>query len=898
MTDYPSNYLNFNAQQTKNLSLVLKIDGFDTLLTSSDVYVRNRYGDPIVYGQPGIVYGGLRKVSNTKSLLSFAASSTTITQRLEPEQGRASISTLSLSFLDKDEYMTNLLYRGGPLDEPMGKLCLVYLGYQQTSYPEDYFVVFRGRITDINYLNGLYSITLSDPNFKRKQQIFYTAKTSLRSPAVDGIAIVSGIDIRNFTVSHANALKMGVDLDITINATQTVKISNVNLTTDTITVADDIYAFPTPGWPIIQYGINATDTTVKVNANADFYQHLLGPDGTYDPGVKTYIKINDEIMQYSPTGYGSDQFTVTRAQRGTFASVHNSGDDVEASIEITDHVIDMALKLMLSSGADWRNNVSIYSFVDTTDPLIGNIQNAIILPDLIDAKKDYGINQNDFITVAGSAVPANNLTAQVVGFGDLFGQSNRIVLMSQNFTAERPSPAKLALRSYYDRYPLLASVGMSPEDVDIETHLFYKTGFLSSAENKLQIYQTADEDCKTFIESQLMLVFSMYTLTRFGRLSCGMCKPPFADIRLQVLDKTNVVDPQNNRPRRALNNRAFWNEITYDYDYDDGDNPKKIRTEFNSESVSKIGVYRTLPIHARGAKSAFNFQNVAAKRSAFLLNRYKFGVVEHNLTVNFQVASTVEVGDVVAVNDNGELKLVDFQSSERNIGAQLYEVVERNLNIQTGQGQLKLLAGLGGDKDDKFATIAPSSNVALGSTVSTIKIKDSFGAIFPTDEGKKWRDYLGLKITVHDYLWTRSGTATLDSFKVGDPYLMQVSPALSFVPQENDIVELANYPTNTSKTDQQLAKQIHAFLSPQVAVVTGIDGLSFTVAVGDETKFTPDCLVLVHKKNYSIMSEEIRVLSIVGQTITLKENLGFTPDNTYLVDLIGFMDGGAPYRIL
>jgi hypothetical protein len=135
-SDYSANYLLYNAEQSKNIVVALQIEGLSTILSSGPIYKRILYGDDITYGQPGLVYGGLKIYPDFKSIMDLAGGSLTISQRLEPEQGRGAISTLSISFVDLNQYMTQLISPGVILDDILGKKITLYLGYQQISFPQ------------------------------------------------------------------------------------------------------------------------------------------------------------------------------------------------------------------------------------------------------------------------------------------------------------------------------------------------------------------------------------------------------------------------------------------------------------------------------------------------------------------------------------------------------------------------------------------------------------------------------------------------------------------------------------------------------------------------------------------------------------------------------------------
>lgn len=833
LVTYPPNYVNYNSLQSKNLVVVVEIEGID-LLSNIPAQSRWRYGDAgLVYGLPGVVYGGLRPVDGQRSLLSLDAG-LTISQQIEPEQGRSSISTLTLPFIDKNSYMTQVCTPGLIVDDILGKKVKIHLGYQQNSYPEDYFIIFRGIVTSIEAGAGLFRLQFSDSQIKTKQDFFFTA-TSLLSSAID----------------------------------------------DTV-------------------------TTIPVNSNSDFHKKITGPDGTYFTGVKCFVLIDDEYIQYQQTGsestgFGVNQFVgVLRGQRGTTAAPHDINSDVTASIEIQDHGIDMALRHMLSGWqGPYKSNIPIFSMFTTPDPLLGDIDGSIILPFGVDAVEDHGFAEGDFITVTGDSHGGNNGVVHVKGFLDLFGEPNRIVLTDGTFVSSIPSAALLSVRSQFDVYPDSCGAMLAGEDVDVAGHIQLKNEFLSQVENTFRMFITDTDSCKTYLESQVYLPMGAYSLTRFGRLSVGYTKPPIADERLQVVDLTTVLNAPQIKVTRSVNNRKFFNEIDYSLDADDQGNFTRVVRNFDSDSVSIIGITSILPIESKGSRTDLGFDAILDRRVRFFLGRYKNGAIMLNPQVNWETGSLIEAGDVVAVKDNGQLQICNFTTGQRNLGTQLFEVINRSMDIKSGNVSLQLLGGITNSANDRFATISPSSLVDTGSTTTTVRIKDSFGVIFFHNERRKWEDYVGLKIKIHSYDYTFDETVTLTSLSSTDKYAFTVDPPLSVAPPPDYIVDLADYSTSSDPSDQALVKTIHCFIDPTVLVTSGVSNTKFNVGAGDVAKFFVGTPISIHNTSYSIVSNERLVKSIVGTTIEADGDLGFTAAAGQQVELIGFSnDSGAPYRLV
>lgn len=824
---YPSKYLLFNSQQTKTLALVVQIEGVDNVFTTVPLFTRVRYGDPgIYYGQPGLIYGGLRALPNVKSYLTDQTTMT-ISQRIEPEQGRGSVSTMNLVFIDKDGYMSKVISPGVIVDEPLGnKEVKCYLGFQGTSFPEDFFVVFRGFISQTNYQPGKVQIQLSDPNAKRRQQVGFSPTTQTTS------------------------------------------------------------------------ALDNSQTTIPVNDAADFFQQILGPNGGYDSTVKTYIKIDDEVMEYGPTGLTPSVITVTRGARGTTADAHDIASDVSNTIEISGNGIDIALKLMMSGwNGPYLMDLPVASIVNTLDPLQGNISNAVVLT--ADAVLDYGIAVGAYVTIAGSTM-GNDGTYIVVGIGESQERPNRIVFVDTNLTVESPATGvTLSVRSQYDTYPEAMGSKLLGQEVDIARHVSIRNNFLSQGSASYRFYITEPFSAKTFIESEICLPFGLYSITRFGAISLNITKPPIADERLQFITANNLIEPESISMMRGINSRRFFNEVQYFYDADDNGSFQSRVVLLDTESLSKITISSILPINSKGLRTDLGAPTIINNRGTFLLNRYKNTALELQIKTNWEVGSLIETGDIVAVQDDGTLHIINFRNGSRNLETGLFEVIDRQLDVKNGNITLKLLQDFSFQIDDRFATISPSSNIIAGSTTSQIKIEDSYGSLYPLNEKKKWENLEGNLVTIHDILYTDVQTTTFTGFSPTDKYLMLLDPPLATPPPAGYVVDISDYPTSTLPSDGNLLKLLFAHIDPTILVATGISNTQFTVAPGDVATFFVGSKILIHDAAYNPdFSPEVVITDITGVTITVDRSLTFTPSAGEFIELIGFPDHGGAYRII
>jgi len=855
MSDVPQNYTNFNARKSKNPVLVVQIQGVKDLLTLNTLNTQILYGDPgIIYGGAGVIYGGLRpysiqnldgSISTFRPILSLKGSSLSISQRLEPEQGKASVSIMGLAFIDYQQYMTRLISSGGGIvPEILGREVRVFLGFTQISYPQDFFELFRGYISGVEEPAGLVVFQLSDPNLKRRQMVFFMGAT-------------------------------------------------------TVTVA-----------------VGAGDMTIFVVSNEDFFAQIEGPDGDFYPSVgdakaHCYIKIEDEWIECQPTPTFTDRFTVIqRGVRGTTAAAHVNGSDVVAGIQLGEatnpqNAIDMALQVMLSGwDGPWISEEPLLAIGPDPDPApFVTTTQLITLPNFVDAVKDYGLVEGDFFILTGSSFGGNNgVYFRISRFGDQDGQTNRLIyaMPTDLLTKEQATPATVSFRSQYDVLPVGAGLRLNPKDVDVVRHLYVKNTFLGSAGNDLIFFLTETQTSgKDWLEKQVYLPVGAYSLSRRGKISCGYHSPPIANQQVFFLGKDNLLNPAGIRPSRSLNSRTFFNQIQISYNFDDDGTSRSRTILADIDSIQDpqdggIGLTSTLQIEARGVYGGYSAA-LLQKRAFFLLSRYKRGALTIPCEVNWEVGSVIEAGDICVFDDPDVLQIANFKTGQRGLDDQLFEVIDKTFDIASGKGTLKLVGGVGATSNDRFATISPSSLLDTGSTPTQLIIKDSFGAVFPGNESKKWRNYVGLPVVVHSKDWVSTTTVTLLSVDPSNNNLLNVS-SLGFSPPADYVIDIAPYPTGADPTENALYKVMHVFWSPHVQVATGVSTTQFTVAPGDVAKFTEGNFVRVHTEDYSSDSGDLTVTDITGVTITVSASMGFTPNSTFFVDLIGFPDGGESYR--
>lgn len=908
-TVYPDNYVDLNSLDTKQLNIVVLIEGTSTVFSLVPTYQKIRYGQPgLKYGQAGIVYGGLVQVPNNKTYLS-PTSNLTIGQKIEPEQGRSSASTMSLDFVDVNGFMSEFVSPGQDLDELMGgKLVRIFIGFANSSFKEDYFCVFRGYVSQTNWTPTKVTLQLTDPNIKRRQQIFYLGKSivsdrSLQIPISDFDLVNNKI---NFTahglVTNSKfqlSLPLGGSLPSNLIAGTdyyAVRLDN-NSFQISATAGGSPFAFGTGGSGTPQLDVSELGDDVGLvyfDNTSDFLTGKLGPDGSYDTSIIPYVRIDNEYLQYAindPKTNNAIEITI-RGARDSIAVTHTVETEADAQFSMQGNIVDLALKIMLSGGDPITG--SVFSFGITNDSDFGTVSNMIILPNGVNAVDDLGLAAGAYFVVTGSS-NGNDKTYIIQGFDDILGYPNNGIYVDQVVTPEQPTSAIYSSRSQYDTFPDAFMTAMSVKDIDVAGWQYIQDNFVFQADNVFEILITQPETGKDFIEQELLLPAGLYGITRYGRISCSATKPPVAQEGLVTLDNTNVINPQSIMVQRSLNTRRFYNELQYSYDMDNDGNPTTISDSLDTDSLNLFGVSSVLPITSRGLRTSLGANSFIARRGGFILRRYRNIAYEINIQTNFKAGSMIEVSDAVALVDNGGLQIINFQTGKRDIGAQLFEVIQRQLDLKAGTATLTLLAQIGYDITDRFGGIAPSSLVGSGSTTTQVRIIPSFLQKYGPREWRKWKDIIGDQLYIHKDDYSEGYTTRFLGFSSVNNNILLIDPIANI--GVDWVVDLAPYDESASTVNQK-SKLLYSYIDKNAYVVTGTSDLIFTVSSGDAANLAAGQLIYIHNADYSNLSEEVFISSVVGTTVTVKTSLGYTPSNGDQIELIGFLDSGGAYRIL
>lgn len=640
-------------------------------------------------------------------------------------------------------------------------------------------------------------------------------------------------------------------------------------------------------------GINNSVTTLPVTSTASFsYPYSDTPTAVIDTSITYYVRIDDEIIKY--TAVNSTNFlTCTRAQLGTTAASHSSGAQVQSFYTLAGSAMDLALKLMLSGkNGYWAEDVPAESFVAITGEY--DIDDTVFFPG-VDIESEYGVVTGDFITISGASNGANNVTLAEIAGVTKVDTGSYILVDGVTFVRETDTAAVVSFRSQYDTLGM--GLAMDGDQVDVAEHVYLNESILATNSSYL-FYIKENFTAKDFMDKEIYAPMGAYSIPRKGRCSVGYHLGPVPRSSVPIITKDLIKSPGKIKIRRSIN-KNFYNTVLYQVD----ESPLEDKffggfVYYDADSRNRIAAgTRAMQFKAKGIRTDNGGAILTDRVASRLLNRYRLGAEYiENLELFFKAGFNVEPGDLVVI-DFTDLQVTNIQDGTRDKPAKIYEVINRSLDLRTGDVSINVI-DTNFDLSERYGVIAPSSLIDAGSTDTVLLIKDSYEEFFPNDEGKKWENYVGLKLRVHSLDFSFDEEVTLSSINSANTHELTVTPALSGAPDEGYIVDLVEFPDNTDSTDQNLAKIFHAYLAPTVEVVTGVSSTSFTVGAGDIAKFLEGATVLVHSVDYVTESEEVKVVSAVGVTVTVDTALGFTPSAGQVVDLVGFPDSSPAYRFV
>jgi hypothetical protein len=529
--------------------------------------------------------------------------------------------------------------------------------------------------------------------------------------------------------------------------------------------------------------MDASQTTVPLVDASGFLERVTGPNGGYDSGFESYVKIGDELIKY--VGISGDTLTgCTRGQFGTIAEAHDADEGAESFYRIKGTLNECAMKLYHSYRGGFFEQLAVENFVQLSPT--EQVQDAIFFKDI--NLDDYGIFPGQYVTVSGSSA-GNNGTwlVESVNKSDL---GSYLTVISHNFNLEIGSPAQCSFRSQWDVWP--SGLGIHPKFVDLERHDFISRTFLSSFEYDFYLKDTVEG--KDFIDKEIYMPASAYSLPRGGRISLGYHVPPIPSVELARIDKSVIINPEDFTLARTIS-KNFYNAIVYKFDEDaieDNFFGGAITVSATSQLRIPIG-NRVQTIESLGLKSTSQGVAQALSSGSRRIKRYEFGAeFIDNIKLFFEFL-TIEAGDIILMNFE-DLNIVNTREGNRTKEPALMEVSNRTIDIANGEVSIDIV-DTNFETASRYALFSPSSFILHAASQKQFTITSSFASRFGDNEFRKWEKWIGAAILVRSpdsttrYAWSYLVSVA------GNNITLQNN--LGFTPQNGDIMELYKYVEQT-----------------------------------------------------------------------------------------------------
>ena len=214
--------------------IVLQIDGVTTLYGAVDIKEIWRIGDPgITIGQAGLTIGGQVSVDDQEALISWTGgTSNSINQVLNVDKGtNDSVSVLKVALIDKSLRATKLITPGEVVEDILGRKAKIWLGEASGSWKDDYVIIFRGIIDDIDAKSGIITLNLNQGG-NLTGTTFLPGETEL-SAALDVPDLTASVDATADFLSPFTNLGGSIDTSLRLYLRINDEIMRYEVTTGT-----------------------------------------------------------------------------------------------------------------------------------------------------------------------------------------------------------------------------------------------------------------------------------------------------------------------------------------------------------------------------------------------------------------------------------------------------------------------------------------------------------------------------------------------------------------------------------------------------------------------------------------------------------------------------------------
>lgn len=178
----------FLQQNNITGNIILELEGFPALYGSVKVTRLARYGDPIFFGDSGLVYGGAVSDNQSKDYISLTGTTNNITQKLDQDKGgSSSVTSFKIRLVDKDNELTQAFSPGITVTDILGNEATVYWQPVGSKHPVDSARLFVGIVSSASFGAGYVDLTIQHPSTLSRQELLPKITGSLTANLNAGV---------------------------------------------------------------------------------------------------------------------------------------------------------------------------------------------------------------------------------------------------------------------------------------------------------------------------------------------------------------------------------------------------------------------------------------------------------------------------------------------------------------------------------------------------------------------------------------------------------------------------------------------------------------------------------------------------------------------------------------
>jgi len=539
--------------------------------------------------------------------------------------------------------------------------------------------------------------------------------------------------------------------------------------------------------------ITSGATTITLTSANSILQKITGPSGGIDAGFETYVKIENEIVKFTSIS-GNQLIGCSRGQLNSIAAAHSDGAEVSTFYVLSGNCVDVALKLLASGvGGYYQGSVAVASIGIVESEVINNA----IYFDTVSIIKKYNVQVGDFVTTTGATNAGNNFSLREVTDIVETLTGSYLVVSGAALVLESDSPASISFRSQWDVWP--DGMRLVNDEIDFDEHLRLQRLFLSNFNYTIYLKDTVEKG-SDFLEEQIYSPVAAFSLPRKARASLGYHIGPIPGQDIKTLNETNIKSASKSKLTRSTS-KNFYNEVVYKFD-ESAVEDKFLTGVITVSATSKNQIKtanKTMTIEAKGLRTSDLGESIATSQSNRRLDRYRFAAESIKIQTTFGTGFQLEVGDIV-LYDGTNLLLPDIKNTKKGMTPRLFEINNKDINIKTGDISLELV-DTSFDGSNRYCLMSPSSYISAGISSTQFSIKESFGGRFGASEYKKWENIIGASVRIRNSSYSQVSDSVITDVQFNT---ITVSPALSFVPSANMVLEFTDYDDSNVRSNEKL----------------------------------------------------------------------------------------------